>query len=59
MDVADPSDFPDGLSVTVLGSAGTFPGPHSACSGYLIRTRDTALVVDLAVSLRRNSWVRA
>jgi ribonuclease BN (tRNA processing enzyme) len=47
MDVADPSDCPDGLSVTVLGSAGTFPGPHSACSGYLIRTRETALVVDL------------
>jgi ribonuclease BN (tRNA processing enzyme) len=43
-----PHDRPSvGLSFTVLGSAGTFPGPHRACSGYLIRTGGTTLVVDL------------
>ena len=35
------------LSVTVLGCAGTYPGPDEACSGYLLRTDTTTVVVDL------------
>ncbi len=35
-----------GLSVTVLGSTGSYPGPGDTCSGYLIRIGDTALLVD-------------
>lgn len=47
-DLSGRSDGPStGLSFTVLGCAGTFPGPHTACSGYLIRTRETTLVIDL------------
>lgn len=36
-----------GLSVTVLGCAGTYAEPGNACSGYLVRTATTTLVVDL------------
>ena len=36
-----------GLSVTVLGCAGTYAGPGNACSGYLLRTDTTSVVVDL------------
>ncbi len=36
----------DALTVTVLGSAGTFPHPDNPCSGYLVRTPDTAVWVD-------------
>lgn len=35
------------LSVTVLGCSGTYPGPGEACSGYLLRTDTTTVVVDL------------
>lgn len=35
-----------GLTVTVLGSAGTFAHPGNPCSGYLVRTRTTAVWVD-------------
>jgi ribonuclease BN (tRNA processing enzyme) len=35
------------LSVTVLGCSGTYPGPDEACSGYLLRTDTTTVVVDL------------
>ena len=34
-------------SVTVLGCAGTFPGPGEACSGYLVRSPDAVTVLDL------------
>lgn len=36
----------EALTVTVLGSAGTFPHPDNPCSGYLVRTPDTAVWVD-------------
>lgn len=35
------------LSVTVLGCSGTYAGPGEACSGYLLRTERTTVVVDL------------
>ncbi|HLI52946.1 MAG TPA: MBL fold metallo-hydrolase [Acidimicrobiales bacterium] len=35
-----------GLSVTVLGADGSYPGPGGACSGYLVRTRTTSLWLD-------------
>jgi len=36
-----------GLSVTVLGCAGSYPGPGDACSGYLVRSDEATVVVDL------------
>jgi ribonuclease BN (tRNA processing enzyme) len=43
--VADP---PRGdLTVTVLGCSGTYPGAGAACSGYLVRSPSTTVVVDL------------
>ena len=36
-----------GLSLTILGSSGTFAGPGNACSGYLLRTASTAVILDL------------
>ena len=41
--VSDPS----GLNLTVLGCSGTFPGEGGACSGYLVRSPEASLVVDL------------
>jgi len=35
------------VELTVLGCAGTFPGPESACSGYLVEHDGFRLVVDL------------
>lgn len=35
-----------GLSVTVLGCDGSYPGPGGACSGYLVRGGSTTLWVD-------------
>lgn len=35
------------MELTVLGCAGTFPGPESACSGYLVEHDGFRLVVDL------------
>ncbi|HVM26748.1 MAG TPA: MBL fold metallo-hydrolase [Mycobacteriales bacterium] len=35
------------MDLTVLGCAGTFPGPTSACSGYLVEHDGFRLVVDL------------
>lgn len=35
------------MDLTVLGCAGTFPGPESPCSGYLIEHDGFRLVVDL------------
>jgi ribonuclease BN (tRNA processing enzyme) len=34
------------LTVTVLGSAGTFPHPDNPCSGYLVRTPHATVWVD-------------
>ncbi len=35
-----------GLSLTVLGCSGSYPGPGQACSGYLVRTADTTVWLD-------------
>ncbi len=35
------------MQLTVLGCAGTFPGPESPCSGYLVEHDGFRLVVDL------------
>ncbi|MBN2622032.1 MAG: MBL fold metallo-hydrolase, partial [Acidimicrobiales bacterium] len=37
----------DDLTVTVLGSSGTYAGPGEACSGYLVRSPGATVVVDL------------
>lgn len=34
------------LSVTVLGCSGSYPGPASPCSGYLVRAGDTSVWLD-------------
>ncbi len=34
------------LTVTILGSAGTFPHRDNPCSGYLVRTAETSVWVD-------------
>jgi ribonuclease BN (tRNA processing enzyme) len=36
-----------GLSLTVLGSSGTYAAPDNACSGYLLRTGATTVLLDL------------
>ncbi len=36
-----------GLSLTVLGSSGTYAAPDNACSGYLLRTASTTVLLDL------------
>jgi ribonuclease BN (tRNA processing enzyme) len=35
-----------GLSVTILGCAGSYPGPGGACSSYLVRSSTTTLWLD-------------
>ena len=35
------------FTLTVLGCSGTYAGPGDACSGYLVRTASTTVVVDL------------
>jgi ribonuclease BN (tRNA processing enzyme) len=41
-------DVPGGdLTVTVLGCSGTYAGPGGACSGYLVRSPEASVVVDL------------
>ncbi len=35
-----------GLSVTVLGCSGSYPGPGAACSGYLVRGAGTTVWLD-------------
>ncbi|HUP87047.1 MAG TPA: MBL fold metallo-hydrolase [Acidimicrobiales bacterium] len=35
-----------GLNVTVLGCAGSYPGPGQACSSYLVRTSSTTIWLD-------------
>ena len=34
------------LTITVLGASGTYPGPATACSGYLLRSDTTAVWLD-------------
>ena len=34
------------LTITVLGSSGTYPAPGTACSGYLLRSSTTAVWLD-------------
>lgn len=34
------------FSVTVLGSSGTYAGPGGACSGFLLRSGDTTVLMD-------------
>jgi ribonuclease BN (tRNA processing enzyme) len=36
-----------GMSVTVLGCSGSYSGPGSACSGYLVRSGGTNVVIDM------------
>lgn len=35
-----------GLTCTVLGCSGSYPGPGSACSGYLVRSAGVSLLLD-------------
>ena len=35
-----------GLSVTILGSTGSYPGVDGACSGYLVRSSSTTIWID-------------
>jgi ribonuclease BN (tRNA processing enzyme) len=44
-----------GLTLTVLGSGGTYAGPDNACSGYLLRTATTAVLVDLGAGALANA----
>jgi ribonuclease BN (tRNA processing enzyme) len=44
-----------GLSLTILGSGGTFAGPGNACSGYLLRTASTAVILDLGPGSMANA----
>jgi ribonuclease BN (tRNA processing enzyme) len=43
------------LTLTVLGSGGTYAGPDNACSGYLLRTTTTAVLVDLGPGALANA----
>jgi len=42
------------VQLTVLGCAGTFPGPSSPCSGYLVEHEGFRLVVDLGAGALGN-----
>jgi ribonuclease BN (tRNA processing enzyme) len=42
------------VQLTVLGCAGTFPGPDSPCSGYLVQHDGYCLVVDLGAGALGN-----
>ncbi|MGZ6792785.1 MAG: MBL fold metallo-hydrolase [Mycobacteriales bacterium] len=42
------------MQLTVLGCAGTFPGPDSPCSGYLVEHDGYRLVVDLGAGALGN-----
>jgi ribonuclease BN (tRNA processing enzyme) len=43
-----------GLTLTVLGCSGTYPGDGGACSGYLVRSPGASLVVDLGAGSLAN-----
>ena len=36
-----------GLSLTILGASGSYPGPGQACSGYLVQGGGTNLILDM------------
>jgi ribonuclease BN (tRNA processing enzyme) len=42
------------LSITVLGSSGTYPGPGEACSGYLLRSSSTTVWLDCGTGTLAN-----
>ena len=44
-----------GLRLTVLGCGGTYAGPGNACSGYLLRTATTTVLVDLGPGALANA----
>jgi ribonuclease BN (tRNA processing enzyme) len=44
----------DGLRVTVVGCSGSYPGPGSACSGYLVQAGGTSIAVDLGTGSLAN-----
>jgi ribonuclease BN (tRNA processing enzyme) len=43
-----------GLTVTVLGCSGSYPGPGEACSGYLVRSDRTTLWADAGTGTLAN-----
>lgn len=43
-----------GVTLTVLGCSGTYPGGGGACSGYLVRSPGASLVVDLGAGTLAN-----
>ena len=42
------------LTITVLGTSGTYPAPGTACSGYLLRTASTAIWLDCGTGTLSN-----
>jgi ribonuclease BN (tRNA processing enzyme) len=36
-----------GLTLTVLGNSGSYPGPGGACSGYLVQNGDLNVLIDM------------
>jgi ribonuclease BN (tRNA processing enzyme) len=42
------------LTVTVLGCSGSYAGPDNACSGYLLRSPEATVVVDLGAGTLAN-----
>lgn len=44
-----------GLTLTVLGCGGTYAGPGNACSGYLVRTDTTTVLLDLGPGALANA----
>jgi ribonuclease BN (tRNA processing enzyme) len=45
--VDEPGELPDVLTLTILGCAGSYPGPDTACSGYLVQGGGVSVVLDL------------
>jgi ribonuclease BN (tRNA processing enzyme) len=43
------------LSLTVLGCGGTYAGPGNACSGYLLRTDEVTVLLDLGPGTLANA----
>ena len=42
-----PAQRGGGVRLTILGCAGSFPGPEAACSAYLLEAGDFRLLIDL------------
>ncbi len=42
------------MRIVVLGSSGTYPGPASACSGFLVTQGDTRLLIDCGTGVFAN-----